>query len=390
MDSNKFEFYKNHSAITDLGHYGRYVPNTTDITHLMRIVKNLLVHFQNNSSFSDIHAVKIHPRHNEIYIRKAYDMLNKLESMLSYPLDLYKESETKLVSNCRGFAVILCSFLRENNIPARVRYVFSNIGYQDRLPITAHAVVDYLNNGKWKIADARLEYLEKSINIKKSDIPRSKIFFPKELWKLWRKNDLHNFNFFSQKESIHISKIIRNTFLYDLASLSGYEPLFFDRWGVMNQENPFNELTNPMQIEFWDEMSTLDEYNINDYKKIKNILSNNSDISFYNEISTFNIFDNTMNFFYLPRGGIRKPMNRDILLEKLSVILKNELGLIEDIDPNASLQDDLAMDSMSLLIFMMALEENIDGFVVDANTLVSDDVRNLNSICNYVMNMISK
>lgn len=83
-------------------------------------------------------------------------------------------------------------------------------------------------------------------------------------------------------------------------------------------------------------------------------------------------------------------MNRDILLDKLSVILKNELGLIEDIDPNASLQDDLAMDSMSLLIFMMALEENIDGFVVDANTLVSDDVRNLNSICNYVMNMISK
>ncbi|HKS97900.1 MAG TPA: acyl carrier protein [Rugosimonospora sp.] len=55
-----------------------------------------------------------------------------------------------------------------------------------------------------------------------------------------------------------------------------------------------------------------------------------------------------------------------------------------DMDADTRLRDDLGIDSMTSLTFLMALEDAIDGFVVDAATLEAEHFETIGSICRYV------
>lgn len=48
------------------------------------------------------------------------------------------------------------------------------------------------------------------------------------------------------------------------------------------------------------------------------------------------------------------------------------------------LKHDLQLDSMNSLMFLMNLEENIDGFLVDPETLQMEDLETVSSIVSYV------
>lgn len=48
------------------------------------------------------------------------------------------------------------------------------------------------------------------------------------------------------------------------------------------------------------------------------------------------------------------------------------------------LREDLQLDSMSSLMFLMKLEENIQGFFVDPETLEMKDLETVSSIIQYV------
>ncbi|MDP1574042.1 MAG: hypothetical protein Q8L78_03790 [Coxiellaceae bacterium] len=55
------------------------------------------------------------------------------------------------------------------------------------------------------------------------------------------------------------------------------------------------------------------------------------------------------------------------------------------------LRNDLQLDSMSSLMFLMKLEENIPGFLVDPETLQMSDLETVSSVVNYVnLQMLSK
>lgn len=54
------------------------------------------------------------------------------------------------------------------------------------------------------------------------------------------------------------------------------------------------------------------------------------------------------------------------------------------------LKDNLGLDSMSSLTFLVTLEENIEEFVVDADTLQMSDLETVNSISQYVIQEITK
>jgi acyl carrier protein len=57
---------------------------------------------------------------------------------------------------------------------------------------------------------------------------------------------------------------------------------------------------------------------------------------------------------------------------------------------DTSLKDDLSIDSMTSLVFLMALEDNVAGFVVDADTLEVEHFSTINSICDYVMLQLAR
>lgn len=55
------------------------------------------------------------------------------------------------------------------------------------------------------------------------------------------------------------------------------------------------------------------------------------------------------------------------------------------------LRDDLQLDSMSSLMFLMKLEETIDGFFVDPETLEMKDLETVSSVIHYIdMQLLSK
>lgn len=58
---------------------------------------------------------------------------------------------------------------------------------------------------------------------------------------------------------------------------------------------------------------------------------------------------------------------------------------------NHNLRKDLQLDSMSSLMFLMKLEESVDGFFVDPETLQMSDLETVSSIIQYVnLQLLSK
>lgn len=83
-------------------------------------------------------------------------------------------------------------------------------------------------------------------------------------------------------------------------------------------------------------------------------------------------------------------MNNE-LLEKIKDILAETLSFknTDNIHIHSKLKEDLGLDSMSSLTFLMALEDNIAGFKVNPDKLTTEHLASVQSITNYVNENIS-
>lgn len=84
-------------------------------------------------------------------------------------------------------------------------------------------------------------------------------------------------------------------------------------------------------------------------------------------------------------------------MQTTEILVKNALASalnfsdISSIHINDHLREDLQMDSMSSLMFLMKLEENIDGFFVDPETLQMSDLETVSSVVEYInIQMLTK
>lgn len=55
---------------------------------------------------------------------------------------------------------------------------------------------------------------------------------------------------------------------------------------------------------------------------------------------------------------------------------------------DSSLSEDIGLDSMSTLTFLMSLEDSIPNFSIDANTLEASHVKSIASVCQYVQDSL--
>lgn len=75
-------------------------------------------------------------------------------------------------------------------------------------------------------------------------------------------------------------------------------------------------------------------------------------------------------------------------------IVKNTLAStlnfsnISSVQNHHRLRDDLQLDSMGSLMFLMRLEENIEGFFVDPENLEMRDLETVSSVVRYVNSQI--
>ena len=72
--------------------------------------------------------------------------------------------------------------------------------------------------------------------------------------------------------------------------------------------------------------------------------------------------------------------------QQVKTALRETLRLSHEVEvkENSLLKEELGLDSMSSLTFLMMLEENISGFTVDPDTLEGDDLLSVASISHYI------
>ena len=87
----------------------------------------------------------------------------------------------------------------------------------------------------------------------------------------------------------------------------------------------------------------------------------------------------------------------EMVMINAEIAVKNALAStlnfsdINSILLNHNLRKDLQLDSMSSLMFLMKLEESVDGFFVDPETLQMSDLETVSSIIQYVnLQLLSK
>lgn len=233
-----FSYYIKQSKTTTPNHYSYlYSDLPKDISTLCHIVQNIFFHYADQKLFK----FKIsHDRFHELDTRYVSRMLAIIHRYDSESLIGTRDLRHRLIGICRDTSVLLCSILRHQNIPARIRVGFVNYFSSDLF--LDGMCVEYWNKNaqKWCYVDTRtseahiIKY-NLTINFDLHDVPLGNFIPANKAWLMCRKNELPPHLFGSrQHQGLWY---IRNKVLQDLAALNKKEALLWDLWGMMLQKH---------------------------------------------------------------------------------------------------------------------------------------------------------
>ncbi|MFC1603854.1 transglutaminase-like domain-containing protein [Planctomycetota bacterium] len=226
------EYYKGHSVITNPGRYAYLYDTLPDtIPQLSQAVQGLLLHeFHTNR-----YGVNLpEQRKKEARLREVENILQRAMELSDQPLIQPREPENRVISNCRDYAVLMCSFLRDKGIPARVRVGYAI--YFDPYLHQGHWISEYWDqeNGKWVQVDAQLDDIQKrhyEIDFDTLDVPAGKFLYAGEEYELEDK-DSEDFYF------------VERTVIQDLAALNKIEAELWDTADIMDIDKHKNSETS--------------------------------------------------------------------------------------------------------------------------------------------------
>ncbi len=239
--------YQQHSRFTDPGQFQFLYQDLPDVpAELCEITRGLLLHHLDIANQEKLIPLN---RLAELDLRFAERMLEKIISLNSANLLQARQVQTKLIGSCRDFSLLFCSMLRHKNIPARLRYGFSNV----HIPDFHHdqVLLEYWDENKndWCLADARMDDQFKKkyqlpATFEAHDLPYQAFITAGEAWNLCRRKT-KTANQFGTGVNKQIGGwwYIRNKLIQDLAALNKMELLPWDSWGLMLQGglNDFNQ-----------------------------------------------------------------------------------------------------------------------------------------------------
>ncbi|MCP4611276.1 MAG: transglutaminase domain-containing protein [Planctomycetes bacterium] len=226
------EYYKGHSAITNPGKYaGLYDTLPETIPELCHVVQGLLLHeFHTNR-----YGVNLpEQRKKESRLREVENILQRAMELADKPLIEPREPENRVISNCRDYAVLMCSFLRGKEIPARVRVGFAI--YFDPYLHQGHWICEYWDKekSKWVQVDAQLDDIQKryyEVDFDTLNVPADKFLYAGEEFRIEDKKS-DDFNF------------VKRTLIQDLAALNKIEAELWDTASFMDVDEHQNSETS--------------------------------------------------------------------------------------------------------------------------------------------------
>lgn len=219
-------YYTEQSDITDPGEYTACFDGLpTDLAALHQVTQNIFAHVWKIRKY---HKHLLKGRTHEIESRRVEKSLALVLAHDDRPLTEERPLEKKLIIDCRHFAVLLCSLLRHQGIPARVRCGFAT--YLEKSHYQDHWVTEYWDAGqeRWILEDPDLV---------KHDMPRDEFITGGKAWQMVRSGEMSDMQF-GYDPHTRGEWAIRFDLTRDLASINGFEGLSGDAWGMMDKAEP--------------------------------------------------------------------------------------------------------------------------------------------------------
>lgn len=179
-------FYRTHGAFSDPGqHTDAINALPDDVTALADIVRGLLIH----SGWLHLYALTAD---DVTMSRETLPVAQRLDAILSLqagPFSQTRPARQRAVGTCRDYALMLCAFLRQKAVPARVRCGYAKYFQADHNE--DHWVCEYwrADDGRWARADAQLDdahCAHLSIRFDPIDLPEDQFIFAGQAWQRYR------------------------------------------------------------------------------------------------------------------------------------------------------------------------------------------------------------
>lgn len=267
-------YYQQHGAITEPGPYIGYLrPLPSDVAQLVEIVGGIFAHYQRDLQDAGWHLPD--ERRLEVDYRDIRRILGRIVELDSRPLAIPRPLPARFMGTCRDAAVLLCTMLRTQGIPARVRYGFNHFLMRKDKPLADHVLVEYWSaaEGRWKYCDSRLyRSLREKHHIQgvdPVDIPADDFVTGGQAWLMARRDARAAFRLSGFKfDATYGFWRARNLFMYDLASLGRCEPLMWDAWGYMLHTRPEVRPRGFFQYRRLDRLARLDPRQPQDWQEL--------------------------------------------------------------------------------------------------------------------------
>lgn len=183
-------YYRAHGSLTDPGPHAAAVDALPGgIEALAAVVRNLLIHD------AWLHLYGLSSDDLPDRSRATQPIARRLAVVLAAgPLALERSPAARAVGTCRDYALMLCAFLRQHAVPARVRCGFARYfgasRYEDRR-YEDHWVCEYWRAGerRWVLADAQLDAAHRAhlgIGFDSLALPRDQFLTAGAAWRLVR------------------------------------------------------------------------------------------------------------------------------------------------------------------------------------------------------------
>jgi transglutaminase superfamily protein len=210
-----------------------------DPSAVAALVQGLVIH----NAWTSRYGIDVPPeREEEVELRPAAAMLGRIRELDPAPVTEARPPDRRLVTNCRGFAVLACALLRQVGVPARARCGFGT--YFEAGRFVDHWVVERWDAAgtRWVMHDTQIDSLQKEalgLDFDPADMPPGRFVTAGDAWCRCRAGEADPLRF-----GIHEWRgawFVRNNVVRDAAALGKVELLPWDHWGLMDRSSELGE-----------------------------------------------------------------------------------------------------------------------------------------------------
>lgn len=222
------EYYLLHSPFTAPGRYaGLLADMPRDLAGIALTAQGLVYHFiAGERRFGYRPPPERLPEIDTRYLERMVERLLELDSR---PLTEARSFEHRLVGCCRDFSLLACAILRQQGVPARLRYGCASYLYPDYW--CDHVVVEAWLGARWQRFDPQLA-LSDATPFDLLDLPAAAFVTGGRAWLLCRHEgaDPDCFCVWPDNPNVRGWNYIRGILQLDIVALNRCELLCWDDW----------------------------------------------------------------------------------------------------------------------------------------------------------------